>query len=437
MSFDFHMKTDINKSNELLLRADLHWKSGNISEAIQSIRECLSYHSANVDAYLLACKIYLDNSYFNIAFEVLNELHSFSLPSRDSLILKAKVELKLKKYVDAEAIINNFLKNGMEDEEILLLLADLSQQTGEYKKSIQIYEKLLENQRWNITILYNLALSYYLSSEWNETIFYCQQIIETGHRSAKVDKLYRQSLNKKREELVDKSNSSLLGWIKLKWIAPISEEQILLFSENERQIRKKEYRTFIDESTGALNFRAMMDYVPSFLLNSKKSVFVSLVDIDYFKAFNEFYSHQVADQILKVLVYAGEKFFQKNFFRRGGEEFVWVMETEVELMLKQAREFRIYTEEVLLADANNYLKKMQIVHPRKKTLYQISHLITISQGISQYKTEGQNIMELLEVADDNLRSAKLSGRNAIFFKNKMVDQGQLPKSIRFDGRDGN
>ena len=105
MSFDFHMKTDINKSNELLLRADLHWKSGNISEAIQSIRECLSYHSANVDAYLLACKIYLDNSYFNIAFEVLNELHSFSLPSRDSLILKAKVELKLKKYVDAEAIL--------------------------------------------------------------------------------------------------------------------------------------------------------------------------------------------------------------------------------------------------------------------------------------------------------------------------------------------
>jgi diguanylate cyclase (GGDEF)-like protein len=129
---------------------------------------------------------------------------------------------------------------------------------------------------------------------------------------------------------------------------------------------------------------------------------IMMVDIDYFKAYNDSYGHLSGD---KCLVKVAEV-LNKNMHRPhdmaarfGGEEFILILpETNSKAALKVAN--RIQKD----------IAKCSMVHQHNK----VSPFITVSIGVAtQIPTEGQSVGTLVEHADKALYIAKNNGRNRI------------------------
>ncbi|TGK87038.1 sensor domain-containing diguanylate cyclase [Leptospira noumeaensis] len=121
-------------------------------------------------------------------------------------------------------------------------------------------------------------------------------------------------------------------------------------------------------------------------------------DVDHFKNFNDTYGHQAGDVVLievaKQLINAGQRHHIPA--RYGGEEFCLVMPgaTEDEAMAKG--------EEIRKA-----VESMVVKNPNDGTDLKV----TLSVGVSSFRTTDRSNKDLIERADKALYQAKHSGRN--------------------------
>ncbi|MFW2352562.1 diguanylate cyclase domain-containing protein [Aliarcobacter butzleri] len=132
----------------------------------------------------------------------------------------------------------------------------------------------------------------------------------------------------------------------------------------------------------------------------KKSLAVLMIDIDFFKPYNDNYGHGQGDETLRKVAKALEKTIKRasDFVARyGGEEFV--------ILLKNIDKTGLQTV------ANNLLnavRELKITHEFSK----IENYVTISIGASFYNSSSDiTKLELLLKADETLYSVKNSGRN--------------------------
>ena len=125
-----------------------------------------------------------------------------------------------------------------------------------------------------------------------------------------------------------------------------------------------------------------------------------MLDIDYFKSFNDNYGHQVGDQVLRLVARTlidGVK-GRDMASRFGGEEFALILpETNTQGALKVADSLRraVAGKEVINRNTGDKLGR-----------------ITLSGGAAQY-LPGEDIDDLIERADAALYTAKHNGRNQI------------------------
>jgi diguanylate cyclase (GGDEF)-like protein len=132
-----------------------------------------------------------------------------------------------------------------------------------------------------------------------------------------------------------------------------------------------------------------------------KSIFsLIMIDIDFFKNYNDAYGHQAGDLILRRIAQAMLENTRNSDMvcRYGGEEFC------------------IICPELTKEDAKKTAEKLrQIVQalelPRIKSLA-IGNL-TISSGIASFPDDGKNAYQLIQNADKALYKAKESGRNQV------------------------
>jgi diguanylate cyclase (GGDEF)-like protein/PAS domain S-box-containing protein len=157
-----------------------------------------------------------------------------------------------------------------------------------------------------------------------------------------------------------------------------------------------------DALTGLFNRRYMETTVERELRQAarqKESIGFIMMDIDYFKDFNDSYGHGAGDLLLSAL---GD-YLQANIrasdiaCRYGGDEFV--------LILPQA------------SISDTYERAEQIRQGVNKLTVDFGssdqNSITISMGIAAYPDHGFTMDRLLSVADKALYSAKNSGRDQI------------------------
>jgi diguanylate cyclase len=134
--------------------------------------------------------------------------------------------------------------------------------------------------------------------------------------------------------------------------------------------------------------------------NNKRPLSLLMVDIDYFKSFNDTYGHQVGDQVLKLVARTLKDGVKGRDLpaRYGGEEFSVVLpETEVEGAIKLANTLReaVAAKEILNRSTGERLGK-----------------ITMSVGAAQLAAN-EKTAELIERADAALYKAKHAGRNQV------------------------
>ena len=131
-----------------------------------------------------------------------------------------------------------------------------------------------------------------------------------------------------------------------------------------------------------------------------KSVRFSLImmDIDFFKRYNDEYGHTAGDLVLKnvaaILLRCLEPV--ELAARYGGEEFVVILPNKTK---KEA----LQTAEKIRSEIENY----------KFVLRRSRGVVTASLGVASYPEDGKTAESLMAAADENLYEAKKKGRNRV------------------------
>ena len=166
---------------------------------------------------------------------------------------------------------------------------------------------------------------------------------------------------------------------------------------------------YIDTLTGVPGRRALEER----FLHLSSNYVIAMVDIDFFKKFNDTFGHDIGDEVLKMV--AKELSNVKNggkVYRYGGEEFTILFghrrKEECIMALEEIRE-NIFHRGFVVRDKNRPEtppKEIQKASNVKKQRLSVS----IGMALSQ---KGKAPHDIIKLADDALYKAKESGRNCL------------------------
>lgn len=159
-----------------------------------------------------------------------------------------------------------------------------------------------------------------------------------------------------------------------------------------------------DELTNLYNRRKMNAFIEQEIRNDGKSlhsVGILMLDVDYFKNYNDSYGHQQGDAALQAIGAAlGQVAEKYGVFvaRYGGEEFIVIMKNK--------------TPEQVSAIALEIKQRIDDLRLAHKTS-EISEMLTVSIGQHYSVEQNIDIYGLIKKADEALYQAKVRGRNQI------------------------
>jgi diguanylate cyclase (GGDEF)-like protein len=167
--------------------------------------------------------------------------------------------------------------------------------------------------------------------------------------------------------------------------------------------KQVEIQSRLDSLTGTYNHRSFLQALQEQIDNAqleRKVVSLIMLDIDYFKRYNDSFGHQVGDLVLIKLCETIQQNIKKGDIvgRWGGEEFAIALPgARGDEAHQVAKRIQKTMQELILS----YPKHEKIPAP------------TVSQGISVFPDEADEINRFIYLADQRLYKAKERGRNQI------------------------
>ncbi len=198
------------------------------------------------------------------------------------------------------------------------------------------------------------------------------------------------------------------------------ESMALEMKKLRAEVAKINSEATMDSLTKVNNRRAFDVEIEGLITASKadsKSLCLVMVNIDFFKSFNEEFGHSVGDKVLRFVASLIKNNIKgsDSVARFSGEQFAILLpETNFEGALKVAENIREKLAKQTLSDS-----------AEKKEL----GTITASFGVSAYHI-GENSEQLIMKADSALKDAKNSGRNKVVGNNQINAQlGETHRTI--------
>lgn len=180
------------------------------------------------------------------------------------------------------------------------------------------------------------------------------------------------------------------------WLKKAMEEKEKKITKLYTKLYTKETRRAItDALTGLFNKRYFVELISS-KVKSGKAINLIMVDLDFFKHYNDTFGHVEGDVLLKNLGKLVQKLKDVKACRYGGEEFAIIVESDVNDAIAIAEELR---------------QEVEKLHPKKA-----KRPVTASLGVGQRK-RGENVDEFIKRVDAALYKAKESGRNQVQIAN--------------------
>ena len=209
--------------------------------------------------------------------------------------------------------------------------------------------------------------------------------------------------------------SSTINWIDNKPAAVLVLRDITAEVETNKRLYTLAYYDQLTSVPNRQRLRDDFNEVEERIAKNELSGIVALFDLDYFKAVNDTYGHNMGDIVLCRLTehLQGEKAFKGHIYRLGGDEFVL-------LYLDPADRFK--TEQ----DIKSHYSGLLSAALRAYTLPNTNVKCTLSMGVSVFPSHGATLSEVLRKADIALYQAKAGGRNQIVF---FTEQGENAQEL--------
>lgn len=157
---------------------------------------------------------------------------------------------------------------------------------------------------------------------------------------------------------------------------------------------------YTDVLTGVRNRRYLLEEAENELQSCADTDFsLVIVDIDFFKAINDTYGHDIGDEVLQIFVGRVGSVLKKDtlFARYGGEEFVISLPSVAQ------------EDAVKIAER---IRKSIEATPFNTTKASIK--VTGSFGVASRAGDGDTLFEIIKNADLALYEAKEAGRNVVY-----------------------
>lgn len=174
--------------------------------------------------------------------------------------------------------------------------------------------------------------------------------------------------------------------------------------ELNRNIQLIQELSITDELTGVYNrryFNTVFLREVNRAKREKGNLTYIMLDIDYYKKYNDTYGHYEGDNVLRKLGKTLREYIRPlsdYVFRLGGEEFGVVAPG---LTAEEAWE--------LAEGIRTVVEELRIEHSGSR----ISGHLTVSVGVAAVKVDGMNENDLYKLADDALYQSKAGGRNRV------------------------
>lgn len=359
----------------------------------------LKDHIGVVWTKMALAEIYLEEKRWQLALESFEEGVNLFVDSGDNRMLYnailGKVEslIGLGRINKAEQIINGNKQAFLETNSpsislrVAKVLVAITKSSGRYKDALEYQERYSE-------IAYQIYVEEQKQYAQKYRVQFDSELKESKNRMLVKDnelknfKIAQQDTQKKYGLLI-----ILLSVFIIIIIAMMLYKQI----QNRNRFKRM---ALMDDLTGAPNRRAILDYAQACFDEAKSSdvaLSIGIIDLDFFKEVNDTFGHDVGDEVLKSFANASSKTFRKQdrFGRYGGEEWLVVLTNTEEVHIKSI--FDRLSKEL------NEGGIPGIPSNRK---------INFCMGIAQYiHGQDENLQMLISRADDNLYSAKETGRN--------------------------
>ena len=180
-------------------------------------------------------------------------------------------------------------------------------------------------------------------------------------------------------------------------------QHVTLALNNTMQHAQVEEQARLDSLTGVYNhgyFLKKLSQQAETSYSTRTPLSLIMLDIDYFKLYNDTYGHLVGDRILNTLCSAIKQHIKQTdaVGRWGGEEFI------ISLPGATGAQALIVAQRI-----GETMASLQVVDRDQKTI----PVPTVSQGIAVFPDEADEIYRLIDLADRRLYVAKERGRNQV------------------------
>lgn len=176
---------------------------------------------------------------------------------------------------------------------------------------------------------------------------------------------------------------------------------LILNSENRNILLRKELEFYSnqDPMTQLPNIRFFKNTVGQ-LVDRELPMAIIMLDVDYFKVYNDTHGHQKGDAVLRSVAQILKDSTRKDDLvaRYGGEEFICCLHAP-------------RNEEEAAEMAERIRKNIQEFHFEGEE-HQPEGVLTVSVGMS-FTTGGAGLEEMIEEADQSLYQSKRQGRNRV------------------------
>jgi diguanylate cyclase (GGDEF)-like protein/putative nucleotidyltransferase with HDIG domain len=162
-----------------------------------------------------------------------------------------------------------------------------------------------------------------------------------------------------------------------------------------------------DELTGIHNHRYFQETLKD-LIRNETPVSLALIDLDFFKIYNDLFGHLKGDELLREIAQLLKHYAPKDSVtcRYGGEEFAIIMPN------------RNVDESV---ETMERIRKALSEHPFYGAEHMPKKCITVSIGIASYPDMAGDKEKLIQLADEALYKVKYTSKNRVQVYSSVID----------------